>query len=215
MGLLATPCDDKPPKLNAFRLPWGYNFHPEGYSRVMGWPGGHLCLLVQVPVPYEPRINRIMKETPEKRVVGCWDLGGILQNGWTFWNGSLVTFFHPGSWRKTTRFDDMKNWINFGVIHAMTSITPGGQHWSLISSRDVFDADRRMEKVTPKNIFSLKWWVFEMVDFHLPLNHGISANKSPFEKKQQQQKHIQVMSWMTLSPKKLQWNFPPPKMKGN
>ena len=42
----------------------------------MGWPGGHLCLLVQVPVPYEPRINRIMKETPEKRVVGCWDLGG-------------------------------------------------------------------------------------------------------------------------------------------
>ena len=49
-----------------------------------------------------------------------------------------------------------------------------------------------------------------MVDFHLPWNHGISANKSPFEKKQQQ-KPVQVMSWMTLSPKKLQWNFPPPK----
>ena len=102
----------------------------------------------------------------------------------------------------------MKNWINFGVIHAMTSITPGGQTLvaHFISRLLRFGS----EKVTPKNIFSLKWWGFEMVDFHLPWNHGISANKSPFEKKQQQQqKHIQVMSWMTFLPKNFSGIFHP------
>ena len=91
----------------------GVQLSPRKYSRVMGWPGGHLCLLVQVPVPYEPRINRIMKETPEKRVVGCWDLGGILQNGWTFEMDPWSHFFILGFEEKQR---DLMTWKTGSIL---------------------------------------------------------------------------------------------------
>lgn len=180
----------------------------------MGWPGGHLCLLdllVQVPVPYEPRIKRIMKETPEKRVVGCWDLGGdppkwmdilkwipghifsswvLKKNNGILWHEKLDQFWCDSC-------DDLNNTRGSTLV----------AHFATFS--------KRIGKSDTKNIFSLKWWGFEMVNFHLPWNHGISANKSPFEKKTTTTKTYPSHVMDDPFSQKTSVEFSTPKMKGN